>query len=119
MAKKVENNEPRVDFSSDLIMQLNEDKKIFNEGVFEYKLPNELADKAYPLKFKETKELKEKFDLVNLSTNGQIDGFLAEVLRMRGVSEAQLDDLSYSDLIMFAYRVYLGTFDAQSIAAKK
>lgn len=119
MPKKIETTEPRVELSSDLLIQMNDDKKAFNEGVFNYKLPEILADKAYPLKFKEKKELEEKFDLANLSTNGKMDEFISQMLTRRGISVDEADELSYADLLMFGNRIYLGTFDAQSIAVKK
>ena len=94
-------NEPKVEFSSELLMQINGEKKAFNEGVFEYKLPQILDDVAYPLGF------------------ADIDEFIAYVLQKRGINDKQASEISYADLLMFGYRVYLGTFDAQSIAVKK
>lgn len=119
MAKKTE-AEPRVEFSSDLLIQMNDDKKAFNEGVMGYKLPQILADKAFPLKFGEKKELEKKFDdIANLSANGKMDEFISEMLTRRGITVEQADELSYADLLMFGNKIYLGTFDAQSIAIKK
>nr|DAJ63937.1 MAG TPA: hypothetical protein [Caudoviricetes sp.] len=112
-------NEPKIEFSSELLMQINGDRKAFNEGVFDYKLPQILDDVAYPLGFSEAVEVKKKFNVTNLGLSDSMDEFIAYVLQKRGIDDKQILGVSYADLLMFGYRVYLGTFDAQSIAAKK
>ena len=112
-------NEPKVEFSSELLMQINGEKKAFNEGVFEYKLPQILDDVAYPLGFAHAMDVKKRFNITELGISGDIDEFIAYVLQKRGINDKQASEISYADLLMFGYRVYLGTFDAQSIAVKK
>ena len=100
---------PNVEISSELVLGFNKERKEFVEGVFNYELPQVLADKAFPLKFKEIAEFKKKgYSLENLEADGKMDIFVTE-----------LDELSYPDILMFGHKVLISTFDAKSIAAKK
>lgn len=109
---------PNVEISSELVLGFSKERKEFVEGVFNYELPQTLADKAFPLKFKEIAEFKKKgYSLENLEADGKMDIFIADLLGTRGITE--LDELSYPDILMFGHKVLISTFDAKSIAAKK
>ncbi|BCX79284.1 hypothetical protein [Campylobacter sp. 19-13652] len=121
MNKKIEQNQQDLgQISTELIMEFNKERAEFVKNVFEYELPQELSDVAYPLKFKEIKAFEGKFNLRNIDSEPEkIVDFIEKLLIGRGIKAEAFDEMNFAEMQILAHKVLLGTFDAKAIAAKK
>lgn len=106
--------------SNEVILELKKDREEFIEDAFAYKLPDALKDNDYPLTFSEKKELVKISSIEEIESDQEkFDKFLTDICDRRKIAPEVIDNIQYSDLVIFGKRIILGTFDAKAIVLKK
>lgn len=118
MAQKKTNNKIE-DMPIEILKEIQEEQKQLVNEIVEYELPQVLEDVAEPLSFKEKRELSKKYKLQEIDTmeESKLDDLISDLLTKRKVED--IDDLMYSDLIMWVRKIVITTFNIKVIATKK
>lgn len=117
MAMKKTNE--KIDIPIEVIKEIQEEQKQLVNEIVDYELPQILEDVAEPLSFKEKRELSKKYKLQDIDTmdESKFDDLVGDLLAKRNVED--IDDLKYSDLIMWVRKIIITTFNTKVIATKK
>lgn len=88
----------------------------FIKRLSSHKLPKELDDVSAPLSFKEKRAFKDvNFDRLG---DDEMEDFIVKLLDLRDVKPEVVDDMRYSDLLIYAQKVIANTFNIRAVAGK-